>query len=67
MLVFDDAGIRNIAGSVVDNGVSLVIGAGEYLVLEADCPVFELAEAIAVELINLAGEDDLLSVRLIAI
>ena len=58
MLVLDDAGVGDVALGVVHHSATLVVGGIEHLVLEGNGAVFELAEAVAIELINLAGEDD---------
>ena len=60
VLVLDDAGVGHVALGVVDHGATLVVGGVERFFFEVDGAVFELAEAVAVEFINLAGEDDFL-------
>jgi len=60
VLVLDDAGVGYVAFGVVNEGATLVVGGVERFFLEVDGAVFELAEAVAVEFINLAGEDDFL-------
>ena len=61
MLVLDDSGVGDVALGVVDHGASLVVRGIERFFLEVDGAVFQLAEAVAVEFINLTGEDDFFS------
>ena len=61
VLVLDDSGVGDVALGVVDHGAALVVGGVERFFLEVDGAVFQLAEAVAVEFINLTGEDDFFS------
>ena len=56
MLVLDDAGVRHVGSCVVDHGVALMVWLVECLGLEAHRAVFELAEAVAVKLVDFSGE-----------
>jgi len=59
MLVLDDAGVGHVGSGVVDHGVTLMIRLVECLGLEARCAVCELAEAVAVKLVDFSGEHNL--------
>ena len=59
MLVLDDAGVRHVGSCVVDHGVALMVWLVECLGLEAHRAVFELAEAVAVKLVDFSGEHNL--------
>ena len=59
VLVLDDARIGDFPSGIVNHGVALIIGTRKNFVLESYRAILQLAEAIAVELVDLAGEDDL--------
>lgn len=59
VLVLDYPGERDIGRGVVYHGVSLPVGVVEGFRLETDCAVFQFAEAITIELVDLTGEDNL--------
>ena len=59
MLVFNYAGVSHVGSCVVDHGVALMVWLVECLGLEAHGAVFELAEAVAVKLVDFSGEYNL--------
>lgn len=56
MLVLDDACIGHVGCGIVDHCVALMVWLVECLGLETHCAVFELAEAVAVKLVDFSGE-----------
>ena len=65
VLVLDDAGVRDLALRVVDDGDTLMVLLLEALRLEMQAAVLELAEPVAEILVNRARVDDLLRKALV--
>ena len=59
MLVLDDSGIRHFTLRIVHHRIALIVRLVDNLGLETDGTIVELAKLIVVELIYLAGEDEL--------
>lgn len=64
VLVLDDAGVGHVGRGVVDHGIALTVGLVKSLRLKAHGTVFELAEAVAVKLVDFAGKNNPVSHRL---
>lgn len=58
MLVLDYAGVWGFSVSVVYDGIALPVGSVKGFLLEADCSIIELPEAVTIELVDFSGEDD---------
>lgn len=64
VLVLDDAGVGHVGRGVVDHGVTLTVGLVKSLRLEAHGAVLELAEAVAVKLVDFPGKHNPVGHRL---
>ena len=59
MLVFDDPRVGHVVRSIVDHGIALVVGGILYACFKRDRAPVEPSQAIIVELVQLAREDNL--------
>lgn len=58
VLVLDDARERDVGGSVVDDGIALIVGGVKRLGVKAHRAVVEVTVTVAEILVDAAGEDD---------
>ena len=64
MLVLDDAGVGNSSVRIVNLSQSLIVGRVKDLMLKPYSAVFQLAEAVVVEFVNLTREHNLVELRI---